>query len=57
MLELLHVAPQLGLRVVGVADGDNVAVVDTVEPAYLDLVADDFVRGLEVLVDVLRLGE
>ena len=59
-LELLHLAPQLRLRLlVVVADGHDVAVTDTVQPTYLDLVANNVMCRLEmlVMVGVLSLGQ
>lgn len=59
-LELLHLAPQLRLRLlVVVADGHDVAVTDTVQPTYLDLVANNLMCRLEmlVMVGVLSLGQ
>lgn len=59
VLELLHVAPWLRLRLVAVADGCSVTVADAVKPAYLNLVTNHFMSRLEmlVMVCVLRLGQ
>ena len=60
LLELLHLAPQLRLRLlVAVTDGNDVAMTDTVQPTYLDLVANYLMSRLEmlVMVGVLSLGQ
>lgn len=60
LLELLHLAPELRLRLlVAVTDGNDVAMTDTVQPTYLDLVANYLMSRLEmlVMVGVLSLGQ